>query len=215
MRPGGHRILARHSTLAPMERARWTRLRWRLRGAWLWPAFGTLTLAEGVLLNELPVWGLGPRGFVPGVLIAGFLNLIAIAAGSSPGGRLLRRRRPDLPRPIAADYAGTALLAALAVALLVAGIANHSDVAAEREARVRQLAAVARYVDTQAPEYHARLAQADTMRLEPDVYRTCVPGSDPKRWLCVFVDTRQHPPGITRDPDAAPNGVYQQHGGFD
>jgi hypothetical protein len=198
-----------------MERARWTRLRWRLRGAWLWPAFGLLTLGEAVLLNALPVWGRGPHGLVPGILIAGFLNLLVVAVGGPLGGRLLRRRRPDLPRAIAGDYAATALLAALAAGLVVAGIANHGEVVDEREARARQLVAVAGYVDAQAPEYHARLAQADTMRVEADVYRTCVPGTDPKRWLCLFVDTAQQPPGVTRDPDAAPNDVYKQHGGFD
>ena len=198
-----------------MERARLTRLRWRLRGAWLWPAFALLTAAEGILLNALPVWGQGPHGLVPGILIAGFLNLAVVAAGGSLGGRVLRRRRPDLPRPIAADYAATALLALLAAGLVAAGVAHHGEVAAERAARSQQLVAVARYVDAQAPDYHARLARAETMRLEADVYRTCVPGRDPKRWLCLFVDTDQDPPGITRDPDAAPNDVYKQHGGFD
>jgi hypothetical protein len=198
-----------------MEAARWTRLRWRLRGAWLWPAFAVLTVAEGVLLNELPIWGSGPHGLVPGILIAGSLNLIVIAVGGPLGGRLLRRRRPDLPRPIAGDYAATAGLAALAVALLVAGIANHGRITAEHEARARQFAAVVRYVDSQAPELHSRLAHAQTMRLEPDMYRTCVPRPDPKRWLCLIVDTSQSPAGVTRDPDAAPNDVYLQHGGFD
>src|SRR5215218_7759522 len=50
-----------------------------LRRAWLWPAFAVFTVAEGVLLNELPVWGSGPQGLVPGILIAGFLNLIVVA----------------------------------------------------------------------------------------------------------------------------------------
>jgi hypothetical protein len=198
-----------------MERARWTRLRWRLRGAWLWPAFAALTLADGLLLNALPVWGQGPNGLLPGVLIAGFLNLILIAAGAPLLSRLLRRRRPDLPRAIATDYAGTALVLALGAGLLIAGLANHGDVAAERDARDRQFAAVVRYVGAQAPEYHAGLARADTIRLEPDMYRTCLPGRDPKRWLCLFVDTGQEPAGITRDTDAAPNHVYKQHGGFE
>ena len=197
-----------------MERARWTRLRWRLRGAWLWPVFGLLTLAGGILLHVLPVWGLGPDGIVPGILLAGFINLIVVAILAPLAGRLLRRRRPDLPRSIAADYAGTGLLAATFVALLAAGVANHGEVAAEKQARAQQYVAVARYVSAQAPQYHRRLAEADTMRLEADVYRTCVPGDDPKRWLCLFVNTEQEPPGVTRDPDAAPNSVYLRHGGF-
>jgi hypothetical protein len=198
-----------------MEQVRFNRLRWRLRGAWLWPSFAVCTAAEAILLNELPIWGSGPHGVVPGILIAGFINLFVVAAAAPLAGRLLRRRRRDLPRPIATDYAGTALLGAAALALLVAGLANHGAVEAEREARGQQFVAVAHYVEAQAPQYEDRLPEADTMRLEPGVYRTCVPGADPKRWLCLFVDTDQQPPGVTRDRDAAPNAAYQRHGGFE
>ena len=55
------------------EQSVWlTRMRWRMRGAWLWPAFIVLTLAEGVALQALPIAGDGPGGVVPGVLLAGF-----------------------------------------------------------------------------------------------------------------------------------------------
>jgi hypothetical protein len=198
-----------------MEQVRWTRLRWRMRGAWQWPAFAGLTLAEAVLLNALPVWGSGPHGFFPGLLIAGFLNLFVVAALAPLAGRLLRRRRPDLPRPIASDYAGSALLGALGLALLVAGLAHHGEIVAEHRARERQFVAVAHYVDTQAPQYADRVARADTMRLEVDLYRTCLPTADPSRWLCLIVNTDQEPAGVTRDPDATPNAAYQRHGGFD
>ena len=60
------------------------------------------------------MWGSGPHGVLPGVLIAGFANLAVVALLAPAAGRLLRRRRADLPRAIAADYAGTALLALLA-----------------------------------------------------------------------------------------------------
>ena len=95
------------------------RLRWRLRGAWMWPAFLVLTLVDGVLLVVLPPYEGGPPAVFPGVLLALFANLLTVAVAAPAVGRLLRRRRPDLPRLVAADYAGAALLAALA-ALLVA-----------------------------------------------------------------------------------------------
>jgi len=197
-----------------MERARWTRLRWRLRGAWQWPAFALATPAEAVLLNALPVWGDGPGGVVPGLLLAGFMNLIVVAALAPLAGRALRRGRPDLPRPIANDYAGAALIGVLFASLLTSGLAHHGEITAEREARAAQLVAVAHYVESRAPQYRSRLAQADTMRVDRDVYRTCLPGPDPNRWLCLIVDTDRRPPAITRDRDAAPNAVYQRHGGF-
>ena len=52
------------------------------------------------------------------------------------------------------------------------------------------------------------------MRLEEDLYRACVPGPDPKRWLCLFVNTEQRPAGVALDHDRAPNAAYRRHGGF-
>jgi hypothetical protein len=75
-------------------------------------------------------------------------------------------------------------------------------------------AAVHDYVLAQEREYRPGLGAVDALRLEPDYYRACVPGDDPRRWLCLFVSTDQRPAGITRDPDQAPNAVYRQHGGF-
>ena len=43
-----------------VERLWWPRLRWRMRGAWQWPAFAVLTLLDGVLLTKLPFYGRGP-----------------------------------------------------------------------------------------------------------------------------------------------------------
>ena len=93
------------------EQSVWlTRMRWRMRGAWLWPAFIVLTLAEGVALRCCRSPATGPGGVLPGVLLAGFANLILIAAVAPLAGHRLRRRRPDLPRVVAQNYAGTALL---------------------------------------------------------------------------------------------------------
>jgi hypothetical protein len=197
-----------------MDGVRWTRLRWRLRGAWQWPTFVALTLVEAVLLNELPVWGDGAEGFLPGLLLAGFLNLFVVAVLAPFAGRLLRRRRPDLPRPIASDYAGSGLLVALLMVLVVAGLLHRPALDEERSDRAAQAAAVAHYVASQAPEYEPGLRRLDTMQVDRDVYRSCVPGRDPKRWLCLFVDTDQSPPGVTRDPDRSPNSEYRR-GGFD
>ncbi|MEO8690655.1 MAG: hypothetical protein ABI611_20855 [Solirubrobacteraceae bacterium] len=191
-----------------------TRMRWRMRGAWLWPSFVVLTLAEGIALDVLPIEGNGPGGIVPGMLLAGFANLIAVAALGPLAGHRLRRRRPDLPRPVADNYAGTALLCAIAAAMIGLGLVHRPSVLAEQEARRAQFAAVHDYVAAQAPQYRAGIALADSMRLEDDYYRTCVPGPDPKRWLCLFVNTRQRPAGVSLDHDRAPNTSYRRGGGF-
>jgi hypothetical protein len=186
------------------------RARWRLRGAWQWPAFAAAVVVEGVLLNLLPVWGDGPGGLVGGLLVAGGLNIALVAVAAPVGGFLLRRRRPDLPRPIAADYVGTGLVAALLAALVVGGLAHRGERRREEAARAAQLIAVAHYLAAQAPAYRARLALADTMRLDAGLYRTCVPSPDRRHWLCLIVDTTQAPPGVTRDRDGAPNDAYRR-----
>ena len=84
-----------------------SRVRWRFRGALLWPAFWVLTLADALLLGCLPIAGDGGTAFVPALLLSGFFNLVAVAIVAPLAGLVLRRRRRDLPRVIAFDRAGT------------------------------------------------------------------------------------------------------------
>jgi hypothetical protein len=186
-----------------------TRMRWRMRGAWLWPSFVVLTLAEGIELELLPIAGDGPGGVVAGVLLAGFANLVAVAAIAPLAGHRLRRRRPDLPRPVADNYAGTALLCALAAAIVGLGLVHHPQVVARQADRGAMIGAVHDYVVAQAPAYRPGIGAAEAVRLEEDFYRACVPGPDPKRWLCLFVSTDQRPAGVTVDDDRSPNERVQ------
>src|SRR3954449_1600250 len=101
-----------------MENVRLTRLRWRLRGAWMWPTFVALTVFDALLLGALPIAGESGPDFVPGLLLAGFINLVAVAMIAPLIGLVLRRRRTGLPRVVANDYAGTALVLTVTVALL-------------------------------------------------------------------------------------------------
>jgi hypothetical protein len=195
----------------PVERLWWPRLRWRMRGAWQWPAFAGFTLLDGALLSRLPFYDRGTGSFVGGLLVAGFANLIAVAVLAPLAGWRLRRRRPDLPRLVASDYAGTGLLAAIAVGLLVGGLLHRPAVAAERRDVAAAVAATHQYVAAQG---RSRVSGMDVLRVEDDLYRSCVPGPDPGRWLCVFVNTSQRPAGVMADPDATPNSQYRVHGGF-
>ena len=197
------------------EQSVWlTRMRWRLRGAWLWPSFIVLTLAEWVALQVLPIAGDGPGGVLPGVLLAGFANLILIAALAPLAGHRLRRRRPDFPPVVAHNYAGTALLLLFAAAVLAGGLIHRPAVVAAEEDLRAQAFAVHNYVITQEPKYTPGIALADPMRVQDDLYRTCVPGPDPKRWLCLYVDTKQRPAGVTLDNDRTPNSALRVQGGF-
>jgi hypothetical protein len=186
------------------------RLRWRLRGAWMWPSFLLLTLVDGVLLVVLPPYEGGPPALFPAVILALFLNLLAVSVLAPLVGLAVRRRRPDLPRFVAADYAGAGLLVGLSAVLVLAGFAHRSGHAAE-DARLQSVAkAMHDYVVSSAPEYQAGLRHIDAIRTEPDHYRACVPGADERHSLCLFVRTDQHPPGITVDTDQEPNGAFHR-----
>src|SRR3954470_342759 len=117
-----------------VESLRWRRLRWRLRGAWLWPAFALVTVVDAVLAARLPFTGEGADAF-GAVLFAGFVNLVAVALVAPLAGFLLRRRRRDLPAFIARDYAGTGLLVLLTAALLTGGLLHRSALAGKRQER--------------------------------------------------------------------------------
>jgi hypothetical protein len=190
-----------------MSERMWVRrLRWRLRGATMWPAFALAVALDAVLLHVLPIAGdRGPSPF-PAVLLAGVFNLVVVAAGAPLAGRWLRRRRPALPRVVADDRAGTALLGLLTVALGAIGLGHRPAVLAAEQDFAIQAASARAFVLRQAPgPYRRNVAAMDTWKQGPDIYRTCVPGPDPRRAYCVIVTTDQHPPGITRDPDQRPN----------
>jgi hypothetical protein len=191
-----------------MERIWASRLRWRLRGAWMWPAFAVLTVLNGLLLHARPISG-EKIGLFEAILVAAFFNLVTVAVFAPIAGALLRRRRRDLPKVVAADYAGAALLVAVSVVLAVGGALHRPAVLEQRRDFHAQAAAVRSYVLAQAPaEYRANLDRADTRQIDAHMYRTCVPGADPDRSLCLFVSTDQSPPGLRLDPNRETNQSF-------
>jgi hypothetical protein len=190
------------------------RLRWRLRGAWLWPAFVVVTVLEMLLLHWRPLAG-ERTGLLGALLLAGCLNLIAVALAGGLGGVVLRRRRPDLPKVVADDYAGTAALAFVAVVFVVVGLAHRPEIVAQREALGAQSLAVRRWVDANGgPFERVHLGAATTLRIDEALYRTCVPTRHPRRWLCLVVDTSASPPRVKRDPNHESNASLNPRGGF-
>jgi hypothetical protein len=190
------------------------RLRWRLRGAWLWPAFVVMTLLETGLLHWLPIAGDGSR-FISALLLAGSLNVIAVAALGAAGGIVLRRVRRDLPKVVADNYAGLAALVLVGAAFVVAGLVHRPELAAQRAAFHEQSSAVRRWVEAHADDFaRAHVDFADSVRIDTDLYRTCVPGPDPKRWLCLIVDTSHSPPWVRRDVSRESNASQNPRGSF-
>ena len=174
----------------------------------MWPAFALALVVDTLLLHLLPVAGESGPGLFPALLLAGFLNLIVVAVGAPLAGRLLRRRAPTLPRVVADDRAGTLLLGATSLVLLAIGIGHRPAIEAEARDFERQAVSARRYVLRSAgPEYRRNLDLMDTIKQGPDLYRTCVPGPDPRRSFCVLVTTDQDPARVTRDPDQRPNAT--------
>jgi len=201
----GHRT---EDTPVSMERLWISRLRWRMRGAWMWPAFAALTVLDALLVHARPISGEG-TGLVPALLLASFLNLVAVAVGAPIAGALLRRHRRDLPRVVAHDYAGTALLVAVTGALVAGGAAHRPAVLEQRRDLRAAAAATGAYVLRRAPPvYRGHLGRADTRRVDRDLYRTCVPGNDPRRAFCLFVDTTRSPPAVRLDPSRETNQSF-------
>ncbi len=190
--------------------AMWSsRLRWRMRGAWMWPAFAAFTVLDAVLIYVWPLSG-EHTAVVPAFLLAGFFNLLAVAVLGPMAGWMVRRRwRPDLPRAVAHDYAGTVLLVVVAAGVLAAGLANRGAADASRADFAAQAAAFRRWAATEAPlAYRRNIHRATTLKLDDDLYRTCLPGPDPARSFCAYVMTGQHPPGVRRDPSREPNASF-------
>jgi hypothetical protein len=194
-----------------MERAWASRLRWRLRGAWLVPLLVLLTLADALVLHLRPLAGDGRTDLVAGLLLASFLNLVAVAALAPFGGMALRRLRPDLPRVVARDYAGAALVLLVSAGLLIGGLRHHRTLARNEAALAEAQARAQAWLGTRAPaEFRRHVALADTIAVVPgSVYRTCVPGARPERAWCVVVELDRPAARSVRLDGATPNAVFQ------
>lgn len=188
-------------------RDRLRRLRWRLSGAWGLPTFVLATCAGTLIVVLLPLAGQGSN-VVGAFLLCGFLNLFVLAVLAPGAGRLVRRRRPELPRAVATDRAGTGLMVGAVGVLLVIGLAHHGAKVASDDADRRQLAAVRQYLHDQADaQYLANIGSESVWKQSDELYRTCIPGRDPRKNLCLYVDLSGPYPAISVDPDQQPNSV--------
>jgi hypothetical protein len=199
----------------------WTRrLRWRLRGALMWPTFALLTIGDGLLLHYLPPNRTGIK-LIPAFIIAMFANLFLLGA-IAPwiSRRLLARERlvhrhelrDPVPPEVLVDRTTTVLLALASIGLLVAGLGNRpvivSETNATHEAATRARAFVLAHG---TPEAKANLEDANTRRLAEGVFRVCVNLNDRSRAYCMLIDTNKNT--VARDNDARPNPV-KFSGGF-
>ncbi|MDQ6605817.1 MAG: hypothetical protein M3Z06_04625 [Actinomycetota bacterium] len=192
-----------------MDGAWLVRARWRLRGAWMWPAFVALTVADGLVGSSLPPTGDSWNG-VGAALLGGFFNLIGIILLSVPLGMLLRRMRRDLPRVVARDYAGTLVVLSVTAVLLIAGLVHRPQVLVHRQAMADAIARAQAWIGDRAPaEFRRNLRFVSTFTIESGrMYRTCVPGAQDARTFCVIVDTQLPFARSVRFDGYEPNAVF-------
>jgi hypothetical protein len=213
--------MVRPATLGPVssnERFWATRLRWRLRGAWMWPAFVALTLADGVLLHLLPPVRLGVRSdgmtVIFGIIVATFGNLFLIGVVAPWLARKLAARADSsVPRDVRLemlrDRVGTALLAAGLLGVLAAGLGSRPVVVSETEATEENARAVKSFVEASGDrELIRNLETANTIKLGEGFFRTCIARDDRRRAFCLYVDTDKQPTEVRRDPSAQPNSDF-------
>jgi hypothetical protein len=196
------------------------RLRWRLRGAWMWPSFVVLTLLDGLLLHLLPPVRLGVTRegmtLAFGIIVATFGNLVLVGAMAPWLTRRLAARSVaptatgPIQREVLQDRVGTALLIAGVAGVLAAGLGSREVVVRETGSTERNAEAVKSYVlHSGDPKLIRNLDSADTIRLGEGYYRTCLLRGERARYFCLFVDTKRKPARVVRDPSAEPNSTYR------
>jgi hypothetical protein len=196
------------------------RLRWRLIGAWRWPLFLVLTVADAVIVHLLP-----PNGtralFVPWLVICGFANLFLIGAVAPWLARRIVARQGQ-PAPAATfppanhlelltDRIAAIALGIATVGLVIAGAGNHKVVVAATDRLAHGGEAARAYAIAHGPsdiKRNAREANINSHELEQDgLFRMCIPYDDPRRAFCMFVDAARNPPTVKPDGDSRPNGL--------
>jgi hypothetical protein len=174
-----------------MEAAWLARMRWRRRGAWLWPTFAAATVLDGVLLHALPAAGT-TQTLVGGIVAGMVFNVLAVLLLSRPLGVLVRRARPDMPVVVARNYAGTFAVLFVSAVMLAIGLAHHATVVAQRRALDDAVMRAEAYIGDRAPaQFRVNVTHTNTYTIQPGaVYRTCVPNRAGTRTYCVIVKTK-------------------------
>jgi hypothetical protein len=198
------------------------RLRWRLRGAWMWPSFVVLTLVDGAIVHWLPP--VGDRGSpIAGWLGGWIYSLVGIVVLTPPLGWVIRRVRPDMPRVVARDYAGAGVCVAVTLSVLAGGLVHRHVVNDDKAALQDATARAEAYIGDRAPAAFQALQgdRLETFEVQPpQLYRVCAGVStgvtagfspDPGyRWYCVVVDrSKPFGQGVKYD-GSEPNSLLSQ-----
>jgi hypothetical protein len=174
-----------------MDGAWLARLRWRWRGALLWPTYVGAIAADGLIGHARPPVGTG-QSLGSALLVGLVATLPAVLLLSRPLGAILRRRRTDMPVTVARNYAGTAAVLTVTALILFAGLVHHPAIAAQQRVLDEAIARAEAFIGDRAPaEFRVNAYHTDTFAIQPGaMYRTCVPSRYRPRYYCVIVKVR-------------------------
>lgn len=189
-----------------MEAGWLARARWRRRGAWLWPTFVATAVLDGIVAATRPFVG-DSQSFYGGLLAGLILNLLAVLLLSPAVGRVLRRRRGDMPTEIARNYAGTIVVATITGLLLASGVVRHGAIVDRRQALRDAVVRAEAYIGDHAPrEFRVNAYDTNTYVIESGlVYRTCVASRYRNRYYCVVVRPRMPASQSVKPAGSEPN----------
>jgi hypothetical protein len=196
-----------------MVTGRFVRMRWRLRGAWMWPTFVALTLLDGAIVSWFPLAG-DSESPVGGWLLGLFLSLLGIILVAPLLARGLRRYRRDMPPVVARDYAGTAVVVTVTVMLLVIGLAHRQAIASDQRALQDAIARAQAFIGDRAPlqfQFQRTLSNVDTLPIQPpDIYRVCVRNRQRTTDYCVIVNRSEPFGSSVKFSGSEPNSLLGQ-----
>lgn len=196
------------------------RLRWRLLGAWRWPLFLVLTVADGFIAHALPPSG-GSTEVVPAMVVASFANLFLIGVIAPWLARRIAARQAMGPQPatfppanhgeLLTDRIAAITLVVASLGLVAAGLGNKKVVDAVTQRVARGGDAARSYAIAHGPAEIRQAASQDDINTHPlqedGLFRMCVPYQDARKQFCMYVDANKRPPSVRRDPDSRPNQV--------
>jgi hypothetical protein len=154
----------------------------------MWPCFLVLIGLDGLIGALLPPTGEG-WNFLGAALFGCFANLLAIVVLSVPLRLALRRLRPDLPKVVAMDYAGTAVMVAMSALLLLSGLVHRSQIEADQRTMADVIVRAQAYIGDRAPvAFRRNVRYVSVFTIETgSVYRVCVPSILGGPSYCVIV----------------------------
>src|SRR5205085_10306481 len=110
------------------------------------------------------------------------------------------------PYEIMLGRTAATMMAIGAFGLIVVGLGNRPLIVSETEATQANARTIRDWVlNHGVPEMQRNLDTANTVRVASGLFRTCILSDNRLHNWCFYVNTKDDPPVLRRDPDSRPN----------